>query len=264
MNEEKKLLLIDIGNTNAHIGYCVGGKLVKFCQIAIQKDLSENLSILLERLVIDGVANMKALISHVNRPAYDQVINVLDGLGIRTSAISPILIKAYSQKNEMDFPNYTFIGSDLFCDAVGAYEKGKPCLIVDAGTCLKVLGINAKGEFLGGSIVPGRGLMLSSLNSGTDFMNVSEVFFPSNTLMLSNEGAVSSGLSIGVGSLVKGLIEQAKIDHRLIGCNVVLTGGDCSFLAESLKKIGYLDFSTDKLLTIKGLAKAFGEEVDFD
>lgn len=263
MDSCDRLLLIDIGNTNVHIAWVIDKKLVKVCQVKAGEDLMDGASILIERLIGEEGDKVRCLISHVNRNSMDVICEILDRLGVKYNSITPILIHAYAQRNGLDIPNYAFLGSDLFCDIIASWERGRPSLIVDGGTCLKVLGMNEDGRFLGGSIAPGRGLMLSSINSNADLLNVSETFAPQSSLMLSSDGAVSSGLSFGYASIAKGLLEKSAFDYGLENPKITITGGDCAILSDSLVKLGYVGFDCDSLLTLKGLAKAFGEVVDF-
>ena len=56
------------------------------------------------------------------------------------------------------YDNPKEVGADRIADAVGAYDLyGGPCIVVDMGTATTVEAISAKGEYLGGAIIPGRG-----------------------------------------------------------------------------------------------------------
>lgn len=60
------------------------------------------------------------------------------------------------------------LGVDRWLTAIAAYlEYGGPCVVVDAGTAIKVEFIDASGTHQGGYIVPGLELMSSSLVANT-------------------------------------------------------------------------------------------------
>ncbi len=64
------------------------------------------------------------------------------------------------------------LGADRFAAMVGAYRLGLgDCLVISAGTALCVDMLTADGRFLGGCILPGPGLMRSSLALGTAGVN---------------------------------------------------------------------------------------------
>jgi type III pantothenate kinase len=61
------------------------------------------------------------------------------------------------------------LGADRFAAALGARTlvPGKALVVATCGTATTVDGVTADGEFVGGMILPGLGLMLSSLARGT-------------------------------------------------------------------------------------------------
>lgn len=265
MNDKKVVLLIDIGNTNIHFGLCVSNKFINYSQVKIGEDLSDILNILLNRMLrdYDGYET-RAYISSVDRNACGALLDVLENRQIRNMSISPFLIFDYCKRTGLEISNYHFLGSDLFCDIIAAKDEKRSALVLDCGTCFKLLGMDESGKFLGGSIAPGKSMMLSCLNQGTDLLNVSETFFPNSTLMLSTEGAVSSGITFGLGGMAVKMIEKTIIDFKLKDCKIIVTGGDCQYLAKSMNGFGFDNFTVDSLLTLKGIALAFKENINFD
>lgn len=65
-----------------------------------------------------------------------------------------------------DFPEK--LGVDRWCALVAAWRaEPLPALVIMAGTATTIDALDASGEFVGGLILPGVGLMLSSLAQGT-------------------------------------------------------------------------------------------------
>lgn len=265
-NLNEIILLLDIGNTHVHIGVCVEGKLVTTGEVLIGDDLSLDGDIILEKVLRNySYDSCKVLVSSVNRKALEIMNQVLKERGMKAPlVISPLVIDDYAKRHGMEIPNYPFLGSDLFCDIVGAKKEGKGVLVVDAGTCLKVLGMNKDGTFFGGAIAPGSYLMRDSLGRGTDMVRVGEIFTPKDALMLSTEGAVSSGVTYGLGGMAIGILNKAKKDFRLSDADVIITGGDMNMISYALKELGFDKFTTDPLLTLKGIALAFRQNIDFN
>ena len=59
-------------------------------------------------------------------------------------------------------------GIDRVLNVAAAYERmQKACVVVDAGTALTMDVCNDRGEFLGGAIAPGSGMMLDALHERT-------------------------------------------------------------------------------------------------
>jgi type III pantothenate kinase len=67
------------------------------------------------------------------------------------------------------YRNPAQLGADRFAAALGARTlvPGKALVVATCGTATTVDGVTAGGEFVGGMILPGLGLMLSSLARGT-------------------------------------------------------------------------------------------------
>jgi len=100
------------------------------------------------------------------------------------------------------------LGSDRWVAMIGARTRvaarGRraPVLVVMAGTAVTVDALDADGRFLGGLILPGHGLMLKALESGTAGLRVptGEVRdFPTNT---------SDALTSGGNYAIAGAIER--------------------------------------------------------
>ena len=90
--------------------------------------------------------------------------------------------------NGYDFPSR--LGADRWVAMVGArhhmLQRGpaRPVLLVMVGTAVTVEALDANGRFLGGLIIPGHGIMLRALESGTAGLHVPTgdvVEFPTNT-----------------------------------------------------------------------------------
>jgi len=82
------------------------------------------------------------------------------------------------------------LGADRWVAMIGARQRvlamgeAKPCVVVMVGTAVTVEAIDADGHFLGGIILPGHGIMLRALESGTAGLHVPTgdvVEFPTNT-----------------------------------------------------------------------------------
>ncbi len=130
------------------------------------------------------------------------------------------------------------------CCARGA---PRPALVVMVGTAVTVDSLDAQGNFLGGLILPGFGLMLRALEQGTAGLRVPTgevVDFPTNT---------SDALMSGGAHALSGAIE--RIHRRLVArCGgaeplCLMTGG----AAVKMAPITDLAFETIDSLIFDGL-----------
>jgi len=120
------------------------------------------------------------------------------------------------------------LGTDRWVALIGAHGRLRaaghsgPALIVMVGTAVTVDALDADGRFLGGFILPGHGIMLRALESGTAGLRVptGEVTeFPTNT---------SDALTSGGTYAITGAIERMYRSVGLRCCvapRCVVTGG---------------------------------------
>jgi type III pantothenate kinase len=120
------------------------------------------------------------------------------------------------------------LGSDRWIAMIGALQhlrasdRHKPCVVVMVGTAVTVEAIDASGRFLGGIILPGHGIMLRALESGTAGLHVptGEVRdFPTNT-----SDALTSGGTFAIAGAVQRMVENLK-RHTGEEPVVFMTGG---------------------------------------
>ena len=129
-------------------------------------------------------------------------------------------------RNGYDHP--TRLGADRWVAMVGAYHRmlGKgaprPMVVVMVGTAVTVEAIDAHGKFLGGLILPGHGIMLRALESGTAGLHVptGEVReFPTNT-----SDALTSGGTYAIAGAVERMIQHVRA-HCSAEPECIMTGG---------------------------------------
>jgi type III pantothenate kinase len=124
------------------------------------------------------------------------------------------------------------LGADRWVAMIGAWQwmqaqlapgaPNKPLVVVMVGTAVTVEAIDATGRFLGGFILPGHGIMLKALESGTAGLHVPTgdvTEFPTNT-----SDALTSGGTYAIAGAVR------RMHHHLQQRTgelpvVVMTGG---------------------------------------
>jgi type III pantothenate kinase len=125
------------------------------------------------------------------------------------------------------------LGADRWASLLSARSRvpAQPCLIITVGTAVTMDSISAQGMFLGGMILPGFGLMLQALESGTAGLRVpSGDFqrFPTNT----SNALMSGGIHAlaGAAERVRRLLREESGETPI----VLLSGGASTKLAEFL------------------------------
>lgn len=128
--------------------------------------------------------------------------------------------------NGYDYP--ARLGADRWVAMIGAYHRlrargiHKPCVVVMVGTAVTVEAIDMSGKFLGGIILPGHGIMLRALESGTAGLHVPTgdvTDFPTNT-----SDALTSGGTFAIAGAVQRMVENLT-RHCGQAPACIMTGG---------------------------------------
>jgi type III pantothenate kinase len=160
--------------------------------------------------------------------------------------------------NRYDHP--TRLGVDRWVALIGARHRilargaARPILVVMVGTAVTVDALDTEGNFLGGLILPGFGLMLRALEMGTAGLKAptgEAVDFPTNT---------SDALMSGGADAIAGAVERM---HRklLKRCGqepaLLMSGG----AAVKLQSISDLPFETVETLIFDGLLQLQSKKI---
>jgi type III pantothenate kinase len=114
--------------------------------------------------------------------------------------------------NGYDHP--TRLGSDRWVAMIGARQRMlaqgecRPLVVVMVGTAVTVEAVDAQGRFLGGLILPGHGIMLRALESGTAGLHVptGDVReFPTNT-----SDALTSGGTYAIAGAIERMVQHVR------------------------------------------------------
>jgi type III pantothenate kinase len=129
---------------------------------------------------------------------------------------------------------YPSLGIDRALALLGAgTQLGWPILVIDAGTALTFTGADVNRHLVGGAILPGLGLQLSSLKQKTAGLPL--VSLPDNLpwrWAADTAGAIESGVVRGVVAAVKDFIEDWR--SLFPDSKIALTGGDRTLLLKYL------------------------------
>ena len=115
-------------------------------------------------------------------------------------------------RNGYDYPSR--LGADRWVAMIGAWQRvlargpAHPMVVVMVGTAVTVEAVDRNGNFLGGLILPGHGIMLRALESGTAGLHVptGEVRpFPTNT-----SDALTSGGTYAIAGAVERMVQHLR------------------------------------------------------
>ena len=144
--------------------------------------------------------------------------------------VAPVWVVASAQEAGLrnGYDHATRLGSDRWVAMIGAWHQmlrrgtQRPLVVVMVGTAVTVEAIDTSGKFLGGFILPGHGIMLRALESGTAGLSVptGEVQeFPTNT-----SDALTSGGTYAIAGAVERMLQHVR-RHCQAEPLCLMTGG---------------------------------------
>ena len=245
------ILVIDIGNTNTVLGLYQGAALRALWRLGTNRDQTadeygvvihnlfalDNLSAsdITGIMIASVVPPMDSVLAEMARKYFKMEATFL-GPGVRTGMA--ILV---------DTPQE--LGADRVADAVAAFEKyGGPCIVVDLGTAITFDCISAKGEYLGGVIMPGIGIAAEALFQRAAKLPRVEIREPERVIGTNTINSMQSGLFYGAVDSIDGMLDRlcAVLGKQT---KVIATGGQAPLVAGASKYKPTIDSS----LTLDGL-----------
>jgi type III pantothenate kinase len=144
------------------------------------------------------------------------------------------------------------LGVDRWCALIGAHhmQRAFTC-IVSVGTAATIDALMANGRHLGGLIVPGPDLMISSLMRNTSNIAAFAADGDSNEHLLADNtlGAVQQGVVHALAALVERTIDRLR-EHYQTEPVLLVTGG----ASERIEPVLHVPFTRVPDLVLRGLA----------
>jgi type III pantothenate kinase len=236
------LIGIDIGNSTIGFGFIYDGKVTQVVKVENELD-SELVRVKLtnffestrERYAIKRVV----ICSVVPRAQAKLQRRIKKSWGVKPEIIGrdikvPIVNRYKSPRQ---------VGKDRLVCAFAARELyGAPAIVIDLGTAITFDGISARGEYLGGAIIPGLRLSAEALFEKTALLPRVRLNEPPHNKVIgrTTEESIQSGLFHGFGALCDGMVDRLseEITSPLPGrgeVKVVMTGGYADTLRKFMK-----------------------------
>ena len=245
----KTLLAVDIGNTNITAGIFKGTKLLAKTKVPTSSHSSyiRRFKALIKEAGLEVGKVDEAIVSSVVPLALARLVVELR----RMSDIIKITIIGRDLKVPVRnmYRIKSEVGQDRLVNAYAAKVLyGTPAVIVDFGTAITFDIISKRGDYLGGLILPGIELSLSSLYRNTALLPKVELESAPSIIGKDTVNSMRGGILFGFGAMCDGLIAQYK---KILGksTKVIATGGNAALMkryAKSIRKV-------DEDLTLKGL-----------
>ena len=242
------LLLLDVGNTrikwamlkhdgvaskNTTLGHWLAhGSVTHYAMDELEKAWQEYTHTI-TRAVISNVANktMREKLSATLQHCFGETV-ALEWF-VSTSQLAGV-------RNTYAYPEQ--LGCDRFATmiAVRALFPERSLIVVTCGTATTIDALTAQGEFLGGMILPGLGLMAESLAQNTAQLpnaNVTDlknlIPLPSHAFADNTKAAIQSGcLMAQAGAIERAVAQHGTVMQAPVLC--ILSGGAARYIAPYL------------------------------
>lgn len=240
------ILLLDIGNTNTHLGLANDKRVLKQTNIPTSIWRAGKGAVALRKFVgkrrLDGAA-----LCSVVPPVTKLVRRKLWQLWkIRALELSPKTVHGVG----IDYPKPNTIGPDRLANAVAARKHfGAPVVVVDFGTAVTFDVVDPRGNYVGGIIAPGLAAMTDYLHDKTALLPRIKIREIRSVVGKSTEQAMLVGAVHGYRGLIHALVLELKRELRSSRLPVVATGGYAELIARKLPEIT----AVEPLLTLEGL-----------
>jgi type III pantothenate kinase len=247
---EINLVVLNVGNSRLAIGAFVAGKLESVSRVAVDRRADWAAEIARAWSKISGRDDPEVAGASVNPPLIEPLEHVIaQATGQPVQWVGRDLDVPINVATQA--PEQT--GIDRILNIAAAYElMGKSCAVVDAGTAITVDCCNDAGDFLGGAIAPGLGMMLDVLHEKTARLPRVDFSIPVGTFGDSTESAICHGVYFGIRGMVRELVENYATELGRWP-ELIATGGNAEQLFEGWELIHAL--SPD--LVLHGIALAY-------
>ena len=246
------LLAIDIGNTNITLGVFDDDRIVSTWAVATDlKSTADEYAVLLSSLLTGSGLAFEDIDQISISCVVPPLLATIEDLCTRYIYNIPPLIVGPGIKTGVRIctDNPREVGADRIVNTAAAHRLyGGTMIVIDFGTATTFDVISKNGDYLGGAIAPGIGIMADALFTRTSKLPTVELITPERTIGKNSIEAMQSGIMFGYVGLIENLVTRIR---KELGekARVIATGGLSALFASETKIID----KVDKNLTLIGL-----------
>jgi type III pantothenate kinase len=244
------LLVVDVGNTQTHLGTFEGAELGEHWRFAtVRTSTADELGAALRNLLAlrglsfgDIDASIVSSTVPQLRPEWSEM--AARYLGHELLVVGPSLRTGMPIR----YDNPREVGPDRLVNAVAGYDLvGGAVAIVDFGTAVTHDVVSASGEYLGGVIFPGLEISLEALTERAAALPRIDLTEPRGVLGKTTIEAIRAGVVYGYAGMVDAILERLRSEVGEM--QAIATGGLASHVVPYCRSLD----AVDDLLTLTGL-----------
>jgi len=245
------LLAIDVGNTHTVVGLFSGHEIHDHWRISTVAERTEDeLALMIQQFLgFHGFSFENDVTGVVISSVVPRVTASFRYMSERYWGFPPLVLEPGTKTGmPILYDNPKEVGADRIANAVAAFDSyGGPTVMVDFGTATTVDAVSAKGEYLGGAILPGIEVSMDALFSRAAGLKKVELVEPKNLIGKSTVESIQSGAVYGFTGQVDALVD--RFCDELGESTVVATGGLAELIAPMSRTIDHIE----PWLTLHGL-----------
>src|ERR671939_289559 len=221
------LLVVDVGNTQTHLGTFEGDELIEHWRFAtVRSSTADELGVALRALLALRGMTFDDIDASIVSSTVPQLRPEWTAMARRyLGHTMPVVGPGLRTGMPIRYDNPREIGPDRLVNAVAGYERaGGPCVVVDFGTAVTHDVVSASGEYLGGVIFPGVEISLEALTERAAALPRVDLVEPRSLIGKSTVDAIRSGVLYGFAGMVDGTLVRLRAE--LGDCTrAIATGG---------------------------------------
>jgi type III pantothenate kinase len=254
------LLVVDVGNTQTHVGMFDGDDLVEHWRFAtVRFATADELATTLSSLLLLRELRLRDVDAAIVSSVVPSLAHEYDQLVARYLAGSGMLVGPWLKTGmPIRIDNPLELGPDRLVNAVAAYDRvGAACIAVDFGTALNYDVVSGDGEYLGGVISPGIEISLEALASRAARLPRVEIEAPRHAIGKGTLEAIQSGVVYGYAGAVDAVLGRLR-EELGEEATTIATGGFATAIVPYCDQVD----EVDDLLTLTGLKLVFERNSD--
>nr|WP_272595746.1 type III pantothenate kinase [Paenibacillus apiarius] len=247
------IFVIDVGNTNIVLGVYQQETLLHYWRLSTNRQATaDEYGVMIHNLFALAGLSVKDIEGVIMSSVVPPIMHTLEQLCETYLYKTPIVVGPGVKTGlNIRYENPREVGADRIVNAVGAIEQyggQDPLVVVDFGTATTFDVIDMKGNYLGGSIVPGIGISTEALYQHAAKLPRIELTKPKSVIGRNTVQSMQAGIIFGYAGQVDGIIDRIRAE---LGAHpkVIATGGLADLIASESRTID----TVNPLLTLEGL-----------
>ncbi len=220
------LLVVDAGNTQTVVGLYDGDVLVDHWRMGTDAErTSDEHALVIGQFLAQRGLDYDAVSGVALSSTVPRLTPALREMTERYFRAPPVVLEPGARSGiAILYDNPREVGADRIANAVAAYDLfGGPTIVVDFGTATTVDATSARGEYLGGAILPGVEISLDALFARAAALSRVPLVAPRRAIGKSTVESIQAGAIFGFAAAVDGLCR--RFEAELGECSIVSTGG---------------------------------------